>query len=235
MPKHKTGDDVNPSEVEQSATTEDVDSGTSESDQDEQARPEAAENIDEPQASDEEAGDEAGDEAGNGADSGDEDADSEDSSRALKEAVAALEKDLAEARDQVLRVRAEEENTRRRAARDTENARKFALEKFAGELLPVIDNFERALDDATEDSAVHEGLDLSMKLLFGVLEKTGIEVVNPIGEPFDPRFHEAIATVDKPDAQPGSVTEVVQKGYVLNGRLLRAAMVLVAKRNPDKG
>ena len=231
MPKHKAGDDVNPSEVEQSATTEDVDSGTSESDQDEQARPEADENIDEPRAS----GEEAGEEAGNGADSGDEDADSEDSSRALKEAVAALEEDLAEARDQVLRVRAEEENTRRRAARDTENARKFALEKFAGELLPVIDNFERALDAAAEDSDVREGLDLSMKLLFGVLKKAGIEVVNPIGEPFDPRFHEAIATVDKPDAQPGSVTEVVQKGYVLNGRLLRAAMALVAKRNPDKG
>lgn len=227
MPKHQAGDDANPADVEQSATIEDVDSGTSESDRDEQTRPEAAENIDEPQAS--------GEEAGNDADSGDEAAASEDSSRALKEAVAALEKDLAEARDQVLRVRAEEENTRRRAARDTENARKFALENFAGELLPVIDNFERALDAAAEDSAVHQGLDLSMKLLFGVLEKAGIEVVNPIGEPFDPRFHEAIATVDKPDAEPGSVTEVVQKGYVLNGRLLRAAMVLVAKRNPDKG
>ena len=229
MPKQKAGDDANPAEVEPSATTEDAASGAPESDQDEQARPEAAENIDEPQAS----GEEAGEEAGNGADGGDEDAASEDSSDALKEAVAALEKDLAEARDQVLRVRAEEENTRRRAARDAENARKFALEKFGGELLPVIDNFERALDAAAEDSAVHEGLDLSMKLLFGVLEKAGIEVVNPIGEPFDPRFQEAIATVDKPDAEPGSVTEVVQKGYVLNGRLLRAAMVLVAKREAE--
>ena len=227
MPKQRAGDDANPAEVEQSATTEDAASGAPESDQDEQARPEAAENIDESQAS--------GEEAGNGGDGGDEDAASEDSFRALKEAVAALEKDLAEARDQVLRVRAEEENTRRRAARDAENARKFALEKFTGELLPVIDNFERALDAAAEDSAVREGLDLSMKLLFGVLEKAGVEVVNPIGDPFDPRFQEAIATVDKPDAEPGSVTEVVQKGYVLNGRLLRAAMVLVAKRNADKG
>ena len=225
MPKQKAGDDANPADVEQSATTEHAASGAPESDQDEQPRPEAAENIDESQAS--------GEEAGNGADGGDEDAASEDSFRALKEAVAALEKDLAEARDQVLRVRAEEENTRRRAAREAENARKFALEKFTGELLPVIDNLERALDAAAEDSAVHEGLDLSMKLLFGVLEKAGIEVVNPIGEPFDPRFQEAIATVDKPDAEPGSVTEVVQKGYVLNGRLLRAAMVLVAKREAD--
>ena len=227
MPKQKAGDDANPAEIEQSATTEDAASEAPESDQDGQTRPEAAENIHEPQAS--------GEDAGNGVGGGDEDVVSEDSSDALKEAVAALEKDLAEARDQVLRVRAEEENTRRRAAREAENARKFALEKFAGELLPVIDNFERALDAAAEDSTVHEGLDLSMKLLFGVLEKAGIEVVNPIGEPFDPRFQEAIATVDKPDAEPGSVTEVVQKGYVLNGRLLRAAMVLVAKREADKG
>ncbi len=228
MPKQrKAGDDANPAEIEQSATTEDAASGAPESDQGGQTRPEAAENIHEAQAS--------GEDAGNGAGGGDEDVVSEDSSDALKEAVAALEKDLAEARDQVLRVRAEEENTRRRAAREAENARKFALEKFADELLPVIDNFERALDAAAEDSTVHEGLDLSMKLLFGVLEKAGIEVVSPIGEPFDPRFHQAMATVDKPDAEPGSVTEVVQKGYVLNGRLLRAAMVLVAKHGADKG
>ena len=224
MPKQKTGDDVNPPEVEQSATTDDASSAAHESDQGDQASTESVEKVVEHGS---------GEEAGNGADSGDEDVASEDSSRALKDALAALEKDLVEARDQVLRARADQENSRRRAARDAENARKFALEKFAGELLPVIDNFERALDAAAKDSAVHEGLDLSMKLLFGVLEKAGIEVVDPIGEPFDPTYHEAIATVDNPDAQPGSVTEVVQKGYVLNGRLLRAAMVLVAKRAAD--
>ena len=220
MPKDKAGEDAKPEEVEQSSKAEEASTDAPAPDQVGEASTETAETGDAPDAS------------GNGADGGEE---VEESSRALKEAVEALEKDLAEARDQVLRARAEEENTRRRAARDADNARKFALEKFTGDLLPVIDSFERALEAAADDSAVHEGLDLSMKLLAGVLEKAGIEVVDPIGEPFDPTYHEAMATVDNPDAEPGSVTEVVQKGYVLNGRLLRAAMVLVAKREADKG
>ena len=215
MPKDKAGEDTKAEEVEQSSTATDAPAPDQE-----EADTETAETGEAPEAS------------GNSADGGEE---VEESSRALKEAVEALEKDLAEARDQVLRARAEEENTRRRAARDAENARKFALERFTGDLLPVIDSFERALEAAADDSAVQEGLDLSMKLLAGVLEKAGIEVVDPIGEPFDPTYHEAMATVDNPDAEPGSVTEVVQKGYVLNGRLLRAAMVLVAKREADKG
>ncbi len=220
MPKDKAGEDATREGVEQSSTAEDASADAPGSDQVEQADTEAAETVDAPQAS------------GNGIDGGE---DVEDSSEALKEAVATLEKELAGAKDQVLRARAEEENTRRRAARDAENARKFALERFVGELLPVIDNFERALEAAADDSAVREGLDLSMKLLSGVMEKAGVAVVDPIGEPFDPTYHEAMATVDNPDAEPGSVTEVVQKGYVLNGRLLRAAMVLVAKREEHKG
>ena len=216
MPKQKTGDDANPQEVEQAAATDDDASGAQASEQGEQADTET-EDVAASQAS------------GNG----DEDAAAEARPEALKATIAALEDDLAEAKDQVLRARAEEDNTRRRAAREAENARKFALTKFAGELLPVIDNFERAVEAADDGSAVREGLDLSMKLLSSVLEKAGIEAVDPIGEPFDPTFHEAMATVDKPDAEPGSVTEVVQKGYVLNGRLLRAAMVLVAKRPAD--
>ena len=219
MPKQEAGDHVNPAESEQSATTEDAASKAAAPDKQEQATTEEAEAC---QTSDEEPGNGAG---------SDEESDDEECLETLRETVATLEQGLAEASDQVLRARAEEENTRRRAARDAENARKFALTKFAGELLPVIDNFERALEAAADDSAVYEGLDLSMKLLSGVLEKAGIEVVDPIGEPFDPAYHEAMATVDNPDAEPGSVTEVVQKGYVLNGRLLRAAMVLVAKRS----
>ena len=219
MPKQEAGDHVNPAEDEQPGATEDSASKTDAPDDQEQATTEETEAC---QA--------AGEEPANGT-SSDEDSDDEESLEALRETVAALEQGLAEARDQVLRARAEEENTRRRAARDAENARKFALTQFAGELLPVIDNFERALEAAADDSAVYEGLDLSMKLLSSVLEKAGIEVVDPIGEPFDPTYHEAMATVDNPDAEPGSVTEVVQKGYVLNGRLLRAAMVLVAKRS----
>ena len=217
MPKQKAGDDANPAEGEPSSAADDAASQTADSEQDEQAIAEAT-----------------GEEAGNGADV-DEDETSEETLETLIETVATLEQDLTEARDQVLRARAEQENTRRRTARDAENARKYALEQFTRELLPVIDNFERALEAADVDSAVHEGLDLSMKLLLGVLQKAGIEVVDPIGEPFDPAYHEAMATVDNPDAEPGSVTEVIQKGYVLNGRLLRAAMVLVAKRESDKG
>ena len=217
MPEQKAGDEANPSEGEQSAAAKDA--ASPEPEQDEEAT------ADEAEASDD-----------NGADADiDESETSEESLETLIETVATLEQDLADARDQVLRARAEAENTRRRTAREAENARKFALERFARELLPVIDNFERALESAADDSAVQEGLDLSMKLLFGVLEKVGIEVVDPIGEPFDPTHHEAMATVDNPDAEPGSVTEVVQKGYVLNGRLLRAAMVLVAKRDSKQG
>ncbi len=216
MPRDKTGKRSKPEEAEQSSGSEKTVSDMPDADEAEQATAEAAEGGGDQPAS--------GDQAGNGAETADD-------PEALKEAVAALERDLAEARDQVLRARAEQENTRRRTARDAENARKFALTQFAGELLPVIDNFERTLEVAADDSAVHEGLDLSMKLLSSVLEKAGIEVVDPIGEPFDPTYHEAMATVDNPDAEPGSVTEVVQKGYVLNGRLLRAARVLVAKRD----
>ena len=221
MPKQEAGDRANPAEG--GAAAGETASKAAAADQREQS---AAEEAEVAQAADEEPG--------NGVDPGGGDAD-EESLEAMRETLAALERELAAARDQVLRARAEEDNTRRRAARDAENARKFALEKFAGELLPVIDNFERALEAAAEDSAVREGLDLSMKLLFGVLEKSGIKVVDPVGEPFDPTYHEAIATVDNPDAEPGSVTAVVQKGYVLNGRLLRAAMVLVAKRDAQKG
>lgn len=215
MPKQKAGDDANPADGEQPAAEEAV--AAPEPEQDQHASAEEAEASDD-----------------NGADVGEIET-SEETLETLRETVATLEQDLAQARDQVLRARAEAENSRRRTVRDAENARKFALEQFTRELLPVIDNFERALEAADDDSAVHEGLDLSMKLLLGVLEKAGIEVVDPIGEPFDPTHHEAMATVDNPDAEPGSVTEVIQKGYVLNGRLLRAAMVLVAKREADKG
>ena len=221
MPKQEAGDHVNRAEGEQSGATQDAASKAATPDEQEQAATDETEAC---QTTDEEPGNGAG---------GDGDSDDEESLEALRETVTALEQGLVEAKDQVLRARAEEENTRRRAARDADNARKFALTKFAGELLPVIDNFERALEAAADDSAVYEGLDLSMKLLSGVLGKAGIEVVDPIGEPFDPAYHEAMATVDNPDAEPGSVMEVVQKGYVLNGRLLRAAMVLVAKRSED--
>jgi len=141
-----------------------------------------------------------------------------------------------ELKDQALRAQAEVENSRRRAKRDVEDAHKYALERFTTQLLPVIDSFERAVDVVKEldDSSISmEGLELSLKLLFDVLEKSGVKVVDPIGEPFDPGFHEAITMMVNPEMEPGSVMDVVQKGYVLNDRLVRAAKVVVAKADDN--
>jgi molecular chaperone GrpE len=143
-------------------------------------------------------------------------------------------------KDRLLRSQAEAENTRRRAARDVENAHKFALEKFAGELLPVVDSLEKAVEAARGDDnggqideAIGQGVELSLKLFLDVLAKAGVEQIDPAGEPFDPQHHEAMAMVENPDAEPNSVLEVMQKGYTLNGRLIRAAMVIVSKAPTD--
>jgi molecular chaperone GrpE len=141
-------------------------------------------------------------------------------------------------RDQALRAQAEAENVRRRAARDVENAHKFALERFTNELLPVLDSLEKAVEvaSATEGAeAIAEGVNLSLKLFLSVLEKQGIERVDPAGEPFDPQRHEAMVMVPSPTAEPNSVIEVMQPGYVLNGRLVRAAKVMVAKGADEAG
>lgn len=154
---------------------------------------------------------------------------------------AQLEQALAEQanlKDQALRAAAEAENVRRRAARDVENAHKFALEKFVGSLLPVLDSLDKAVESSTahaEDddqgalSAVAEGVELSRKLMLDTLEKFGVERIDPLGEPFDPQRHEAMSVVEAPDAEPNSVIGVLAPGYMLNGRLVRAAMVMVAK------
>jgi molecular chaperone GrpE len=136
-------------------------------------------------------------------------------------------------KDQALRNQAEMENVRRRAARDVENAHKYALDKFAADLLPVLDSLEKAVEaGAQEGGAIFEGVELSLKLFLGTCEKAGILPIDPHGEPFDPQLHEAIAMVPNPDAEPNSVMEVMQKGYSLNGRLVRAAKVVVVKA-PD--
>lgn len=146
-----------------------------------------------------------------------------------------LEAELADAREQILRAAAEAQNVRRRAEKDVENARKFGLERLATELLPVMDNLERAL--AASDAAQHdelakpviEGVELTLKSFADVLARFNIEPVDPAGEPFNPELHEAMSMIDSPDAAPNSVINVVQKGYTLNGRLLRPAMVMVAR------
>lgn len=159
---------------------------------------------------------------------------------ALADAEAALEASRAEAetaKDQALRAVAEADNVRKRADRSIENAHKYALERFVNDLLPAVDSFERAVDAAAElkaeagdaVSSMAEGMELSLKLLVEAMQRQGIEVVDPIGAPFDPKLHEAMTMVENPDAEPGSVIEVFQKGYTVNGRLARPARVIVAK------
>ncbi len=149
-------------------------------------------------------------------------------SRTLSDA----ETKVAELQDQALRAKADVENMRRRAARDVENAHKYALERMTGELLPVLDSLEKAVESAAlakDAGAIGEGVELSLKMFLSVLTKVGIVQLDPLGEPFDPQFHEAIAMVENPDGEPNSVMEVIQRGYSLNGRLVRAAKVVVVK------
>ncbi len=151
------------------------------------------------------------------------------------ETAAAQEEDsaqVAELKDQVLRTLAEMENIKRRAARDVENAHKFAIEKLINDLFPVLDSLEKAVEAAAAiegAEAISEGVTLSMKLFVDTLAKSGVEQIDPLGEPFDPQMHEAMTMVPNPDAEPNSVMDVMQKGYRLNGRLVRAAKVIVVQ------
>ena len=137
------------------------------------------------------------------------------------------------AEDEVLRARAETENVRRRMARDVEGARKFALERFVSDLLPVKDSLEAGLDASVKEGAsaagIAEGIELTLRMLVQAMEKSGVEVVDPAGQPFDPQFHQAMTMQESDTAESGTVLTVVQKGCLLNERLVRPAMVIVAK------
>ena len=143
--------------------------------------------------------------------------------------VTELKKKAEENWDRYLRAAAEVENVRKRAVRDVENARKFALENFSKELLGVKDSLEMGLAaaESADVESLLEGKEATLKLLTTVLERFGVTEVDPEGEPFDPEFHEAMTMQPSEDAEPGSVLTVIQKGYVLNGRLLRPARVIV--------
>jgi molecular chaperone GrpE len=144
-----------------------------------------------------------------------------------------LQEQLAKTKDEALRTLADAQNIRRRAEKEIENARKFALEKFAGELLVVADNLERALEISDRDSELVKplfaGVELTQKSLVDILAKFNIQQLNPLGEPFDPQYHQAISMVENADVEPNTVTLVMQKGYTISERLLRPAMVMVAK------
>ncbi len=152
---------------------------------------------------------------------------------AVQAEIEGLAAQLTEAKDQALRAQAEAQNARRRAEQDVEKAHKFGQEKLVGDLLPVIDNLERALDSMNaEDEAlksVVEGIELTLKSFQDTLTKHSVVAVNPAGEPFDPQQHQAMTMVPNPDVEPNTVIDVFQKGYTLHGRLVRPAMVVVSK------
>ena len=135
--------------------------------------------------------------------------------------------------DAALRARAELENVRKRAEREVSNARKYGIERLVQELLPIKDSMEMGLAAAGEEGAdvakLREGTELTLKMLVAATQKFGVTEVSPLGEAFDPERHQAISTVDSDQAEAGTVTTVVQKGYLIEDRLVRPALVIVAK------
>jgi len=154
----------------------------------------------------------------------------------IAELQAALEAEKARAEENyqlALRTKAEMENLRKRSTNEVDKARKFALEKFAGEVVGVRDSLEMGLDAANKDDAdvasIREGTELTLKMFTSALEKFAVQEVNPQGEAFNPELHQAMGMQENPDVAPNTVMVVMQKGYTLNGRLLRPAMVMVSK------
>lgn len=159
------------------------------------------------------------------------------------ETIAQLQKELEQANqkaqenwDKVLRIQAEMENLKRRTQKDLDDARKYAIERFAKELITVVDSLELGLQAITGDNPevqkFREGSELTLKQFEAAFAKVNIEAVNPLGQPFNPEHHQAMAMQPSAEVVPNSVLTVFQKGYLLNGRLLRPAMVIVAKA-PD--
>lgn len=157
-------------------------------------------------------------------------ADSEAAETGPQDELAAALAAAEEAHNQYLRTAAELENQRRRTAREIDNARQYGIERFARELLDVVDSLEMGLEAGPNASVetLLEGKQATLRLLQSALQKSGVQAVDPAGEPFDPQLHEAMSMLPSPEAEPGSVMMVVQKGYTLNGRLLRPARVVVA-------
>ena len=154
----------------------------------------------------------------------------------LQQQLAEAEAKAKEHWDQLLRVKAEQENLRRRHEREVKNAHKYALERFAQELLPVIDSLELGAEAAAGEGAtmekVREGTELTLKMLLSTIEKFGIQAVHPEGEPFNPEYHQAMSMLESPEHAANTVMNVMQKGYTLNERLIRPAMVVVSKGEP---
>lgn len=135
--------------------------------------------------------------------------------------------------ERALRIQADMENMQRRVERDVTSAHKYALEKFVLELLPVVDGFERAVtsheSEESGSGSLLDGVNMTLRMLYTAFEKFGIQQVNPVSQPFNPEHHQAVSTQTDPKAKPGTVLSVLQKGYLLNNRLIRPALVVVAK------
>lgn len=154
----------------------------------------------------------------------------------LKEQLKDAQTKVAEYWDQIIRANAEMENIKRRATRDVENARKFSIEKFASDLLPVVDSLEQGLQSITDDSAasaMKEGMELTVSMLLKALEKQGMVQVDPKGEKFNPEYHEAMTMIASDEVPGDHVIDVFQKGYTLNGRVIRPARVVVSNGNQE--
>lgn len=155
---------------------------------------------------------------------------------ALQAELAAAQAEVAQLKDQMLRVQADAQNVRRRAEQDVEKAHKFGQEKFSRELLSVLDNLERALaatPESEETLALREGVDMTLQGFLSTLTKFNVEAIDPQGEAFNPEFHQAMAMQENEEFAPNTVMAVMQKGYSLHGRLLRPAMVMVSKGAPS--
>jgi len=162
---------------------------------------------------------------------------SEDQAPSEDDAVESEDRLVAEVekyKDIALRAEAEMQNLRRRAERDVQNAHKYGIERLLQNLLPVLDSLEKAVEvseaaASDDDDPQLEGIRLCSKLFVDVLTREGVEVLDPLGEPFDPNLHEALSMIENPDLEPNSVMTVIQKGYRLNERLVRPAKVMVSK------
>jgi len=150
------------------------------------------------------------------------------------EQIVNLRRECEESRERYLRLAAELDNVRKRASRDLENARKFGIERFAASLLPVVDSLEAGIAaENIELDTLRAGQQATLRLLEEAFANAGVAQIDPRGEPFDPNLHEAMSLLEAAHAEPDSVVDVVQKGYVIEGRLLRPARVIVA-RNPTE-
>jgi len=168
------------------------------------------------------------------AEQGSSESDSQKAMLEMQEKLEQAEKKAADNWEEVLRARADLDNTRKRMERDIENAHKYAVEKFVQGLIPVIDSLEMGLAAAQKEDAnintVKEGTELTLKMFSDCGEKFGVQAIDPKGEKFNPEFHQAMSIQESADHEPDTVMAVMQKGYLLNGRLIRPAMVVVAKK-----